>query len=129
MAEELPREVRDLVSRRLNSMEEVEVLLLLAAEPGALTSDEIRERLRLTTSSAALPALARLEREKLIVAEGQEPPRYRYAPESGELRRAVALLAVAYNERPVTLVRLVYTRPNRAQTFADAFRIVKDDEK
>jgi hypothetical protein len=34
---------------------------------------------------------------------------------------------VAYNERPVTLVRLVYQPPSPAQSFADAFRIRKPE--
>ena len=127
MAEELPREVRDLVARRLHNMEEVEVLLLLAGTTEAFTSEEVRERLRLSAPSMTLSALARLETNGLITAEGTDNPRYRYSPESAEMRAAVDMLAKAYNERPVTLVRLVYNRPTRAQNFADAFRLRKDD--
>ena len=51
----------------------------------------------------------------------------RYAPASEELRRHVATLATAYDERPVTLVRLIYAlRDDKIRSFADAFRLRKD---
>lgn len=128
--EELPHEVRDLVGRRLQSMEEVEVLLLLAGESAALSVAHIRERLRLPISALPLASVQRLVANDLVAHEmGGEDTRYRYAPGTPELRRAVDLLALAYNQRPVTLVRLVYHRPSPAQSFADAFRVRKDDER
>jgi predicted transcriptional regulator len=126
--DDLPPDVRTLVSRRLHSMEEVDVVLLLARAAQALTVHEIRERLRLPASSLPLASLDRLIANDLIVAEsGDGETRYRYMPADADLRRAVELLAVAYNERPVTLVRLVYQRRSPAQSFADAFRIRKDE--
>jgi hypothetical protein len=118
MGEELPPEVRELVTQRLRNIEEVEVLLLLAARPDeALTIREIRERLRLPESEVAPESTLELERNGLIASAPGGVARYRYAPESADLRKAVALLAQAYHERPVTLVRLVYHRPGRAQIF------------
>jgi hypothetical protein len=124
---DLPREVRELVWRRLGSMEEIEVLLLLSRESRALTVDEIRAAVRLPASDVPMSSVTRLVDAELIAAENTgNVVRFRYAPATSELRRAVDLLAVAYNERPVTLVRLVYNRPSAAQSFADAFRIKKD---
>jgi hypothetical protein len=117
MAEELPSEVRDLVARRLANMEEIEALLLLASQPVALTIKEIRDGLRLPESGLAPDSIVELERNGLVASEPGDTPRYRYAPQSAELREAVTMLAQAYHERPVSLVRLVYHRPGRAQTF------------
>lgn len=126
---ELPREVRDLVWRRLGSMEEIEVLLLLSRESRALRVDEIRQLLRLPESDVPMSSVARLVSEGLVAKEmNGDVATFRYAPASAELRRAVELLSVAYNERPVTLVRLVYNRPSAAQSFADAFRIKRSDD-
>ena len=126
---DIPREVRDLVSRQLHSMEEIEALLLLAAEPTGLTLPEIRERLRLPQSELPPPSLARLTASRLIRCDDSSGvSRYSYGVIDPELRRTVDLLRVAYNERPVTLVRHVYNRPSSAQSFADAFRIKKDDQ-
>lgn len=128
--DELPAEVRDLVGRRLGSMEEVEVLLLLAGVPDALAPDEIRRRLRMPVSGLPMTSLARLVDCDLIREEpGDTGPAYRYAPARPELRRAVDLLGVAYNQRPVTLVRLVYHRPMAAESFADAFRVRKPEDR
>ena len=124
---DLPREVRELVIRQLHSMEEIEALLLLASEPTALTSSEIRQRLRLPASALPLPSIARLVAHRFVKCDDESgESRYSYAVSDPESRRAVDLLRVAYNERPVTLVRLVYNRPSAAQNFADAFRITKD---
>jgi hypothetical protein len=124
---DLPKEVRDLVIRQLHSMEEIELLLVLAGETHALTRAEIRTRLRLPPSNAPLPSLDRLLSYQFVIEDDTgEEPRYRYAVTDAATRRAIEMLGVAYNERPVTLVRLVYNRPSQAQNFADAFRLTRD---
>jgi DNA-binding PadR family transcriptional regulator len=128
--QDLPKEVRDLVIRQLHSMEEIEVLLLLGAERAGLTAGEIRSRLRLAESDLPLPSLDLLQKNRLIsVDETGGEPRYSYAVTDASVNRAVDLLRIAYNERPVTLVRLVYNRPSAAQSFADAFRLGKEDKR
>ena len=129
MAEsDLPKEVRDLVIRSLHSMEEIEVLLLLAGEPTGLRLEEIRRRLRLPASSLPLASITRLVGSGFLAVDAADELRFCYGVKDAATQRAVELLAIAYNERPVTLVRLVYARPSAAQSFADAFRIKKDDE-
>lgn len=50
---------------------------------------------------------------------------YRYRPES-ELAPQVEKLALAYNQRPVTLIRVIYAfRDSSIRSFADAFRLRK----
>jgi hypothetical protein len=118
----LPREVRDLVARRLCSMEEIEILLLLASAPRSLTVEGICAGLRISMSSLPTTSIRRLIASDLVVAEtAAAETSYRYAPATPELRAAVALLAVAYDQRPVTLIRHVYHREAPAQTFADVF--------
>ncbi len=52
---------------------------------------------------------------------------YRYAPGAG-LEEHVRVLATAYRERPVTLIRVIYAlRDKKIQTFADAFRLRRKD--
>ena len=80
---------------------------------------------RAETPAAAIWAMHRL---RLPGTASGPPSRYRYEPATPALRRAVELLAIAYNERPVTLVRAIYDRPSAIQSFADAFRIRKEDE-
>jgi hypothetical protein len=123
---DLPREVRELVGRRLQNMEDIDIILLLESSPEPLTASQIRERLRLPEGSQ-VPGIARLVEQRFIRRDDTSgEARYSYAVTDPETKRAIALLRVAYNERPVTLVRLVYHRPSAAQNFADAFRITKD---
>jgi hypothetical protein len=125
----IPGEVRQLVARHVTTMEQVEVLLLLARAPDRWRdAEEIRAELRLPAAALGAKTLAGLEGARLVESDGGTPPRYRYAPATPELRRAVDLLAISYNERPVTLVRMVYDRPSAVQSFADAFRLRKEDE-
>jgi hypothetical protein len=52
---------------------------------------------------------------------------YRYRPASAESAAHVATLAQAWEQRPVTLIRLIYAlRDTRIRSFADAFRLRKD---
>ena len=98
--------------------------------------------LRIDAGSAA-QRLARLEEGGLFArahpavgsagggGAGEAGPAFRYAPRTEALGRSADGLAAAYNERPVTLVRLLYSRPqppSPVQSFADAFRIRKPDK-
>jgi hypothetical protein len=50
--------------------------------------------------------------------------RVQYRPAHGTLEAHGRLLAQAYAERPVTLIRVIYAlRDNKIQSFADAFRL------
>ena len=125
----IPGEVRQLLARHLHTMEQVEVLLLLARSAArSLGVDEIKRELRLEATADLSRTLSRLEASGLVAVDAGPPARYRYAPASAEARSAVELLAVAYNERPVTLVRMIYDRPSPVQSFADAFRLRKDGD-
>ena len=126
----LPTEVRQLIARHLATMEQVDVLLLLtrAGERGR-TAEEIRTELRLDGAGVAPRTFDELRAAGLIEQDGGDPVRYRYAPADARDRAAVDLLALAYNERPVTLVRAIYARPTPAQSFADAFRLRKKAEE
>jgi hypothetical protein len=122
----LPAEVRQLIARHLATMEQVDVLLLLVRAGGEWrTADEIRSELRLDAKGVAARTFDELCAARLIEDDGGNPVRYRYAPADPRDRAAVDLLALAYNERPVTLVRAIYARPTPAQSFADAFRLRK----
>lgn len=60
-------------------------------------------------------------RNMVALGEGN---RASYRPASEELRMYGDMLALAYKERPVTLIRMIYAlRDARIQTFADAFKL------
>lgn len=52
--------------------------------------------------------------------------RFQYRPATPELEAFVETLARAYNERPVTLIRMIYAlRDDKIRSFADAFKLRK----
>lgn len=58
------------------------------------------------------------------LVEFDDQKRVRYRPASEEVDVRVRTLAQAYNERPVTLIRMIYAlRDSNIQSFADAFKI------
>lgn len=126
----LPAEVRQLIARHLATMEQVDVLLLLARTPEQWrTGEQIRTDLRIDEQGVAARTFSELSAAGLIETDGATLPCYRYAPSNARDKAAVELLALAYNERPVTLVRAIYARPTPAQSFADAFRLRKKAEE
>ena len=122
---EVPFELRQLIAQRLESMEQVEVLVLLARnEPRAWTAAETAAELRWPQRIAAA-CLDELTRGTLLrrVGSGAGGGTYEYAP-TAEDRESVAALVRLYETRPLMLGRLIYDRPpNVARSFADAFRI------
>lgn len=121
----LPAAVRSLISERIDSVGELEALLLLRAHPGrAWTAGATAAELR-TGEAGARGHLLSLHQRGLLAREGEA---FRFTA-GGEAGDAVAALAVAYVSFPVAVVSLIYAKPNRAaRSFADAFRLRRYEE-
>jgi hypothetical protein len=101
-----------------------ELLLLLHARPDfSLTPEEALAKLGPGVGPGELAKhLELLEARGLVSREDQ---RYRYRPES-ELAPQADNLAIAYSQRPVTLIRIIYAfRDSSIKSFADAFKLRK----
>lgn len=124
----LPTDVLDLIARHLDSMEQVQALLVLRREPDRFWQvNEIATDVRASPEKVAA-VLAILHDNKLVSVAPGDPKSYRYSPATAALRTSVDNLEVAYNTRPVTLVKALYDRPARSiQSFAEAFRLRKLD--
>jgi hypothetical protein len=123
MSEVLPAPVRDFLLAHVDSIEQLEVLLLLASRPtSALTTVEIADELRTAASSAA-NRLAKLRDHRLVdVLPGD---RHRI---HGDAALAATLRQVeqCYRERRVTVVTLIYSRPSDVvRVFTNAFVLKK----
>ena len=127
---ELPREVRQLIHSSVPSIDVLEVLvqvirhrevprsvadLIEVLQPSGVTEPVAREALALLRTQGILSE----------TPEGHILCR----PDSPAVERTLGLLLQAYNERPVTLIRTVYAIADakKIQTFADAFKIKKDE--
>lgn len=112
----------------VTAVDAAEVLLLLRRTPErAWSIPELTAALRPSVPIPDAEAAKYLEifQARGVVAMGDDR-RVQYRPGSDELRMYGDMLALAYKERPVTLIRMIYAlRDSRIQTFADAFKLRK----
>lgn len=120
---EFTPEFRTFINKNINSIEQIEVLLILLANPERIwTIDEISTSLRSSRNSIR-SRLESLTARKLAAAAGGG---YRYAA-SGRLHTMVETLAEEYGERRFSVIELVFSKGDPLQSFADAFRLKEDD--
>ena len=102
------------------------MLLLLHRDASrSWTAAQVSTELYTSLASAA-DRLADLRARGLLVLEPTSPPRFHYGVASEDACGIVNLLAETYRERPVTVIALVFAKPQDAiRDFADAFRLGK----
>jgi hypothetical protein len=126
---DITQDVRTLIRERLVSMDHVEVLMRLRdAAPDLVTVPQLERSTRLGPKTVAR-CLADLVHGGLA---RQEPASnaFAYAVQTPRDTAAVDELATLYNQRPVTLVKLIYEQPPTAvKSFADAFRLRDDTDE
>jgi len=123
--EPLDERVQALVLDVIESVEQLEILMLLATDEGRTwTAEQVAKELRSSPRSATR-WLELLQRRGYFAVGGEgEAAAYSYAPESSEKRRDVSSLIQTYIIRRVTVIDLIYNRPKaRLQTLADAFKL------
>jgi hypothetical protein len=127
MTEGIPGPVRDFLLAHVDSIEQLEVLLFLAARPtSSFTTVEVSDELRTAPSSAA-NRLAGLRNHRLVEVLPGDRHRIRADPELTALLQQVA---DTYRERRVAVVTLIYSRPSDVvRVFADAFVLKKGPKK
>ncbi len=119
--------VRSLIADRIDSVVQLELLLLLHGSAGrAWAGDAVAQQLRIDPAWAR-GQLGELAARALAEPASDDAAAFRYAPATPELDAAVAQLARDYAERRVTVITLIFSRPvDKLRTFADAFRLRKD---
>jgi hypothetical protein len=125
----LPEAVRRFIADHIDSVEELEILLLLYNQQGRSWSAEaVARELRIAATSAG-ERLEDLVHDTILVRVDGDPVEHRYAPGNAVLDEAVGGLATAYSERRVTVINLIFSKPvDKIRTFADAFRLRRDDD-
>jgi hypothetical protein len=123
-ASEIPKPVRQLIARHIDSVQQVEVLVLLRRDPEqAWTAETISRELRIAGASCA-EWLDRFATAGLVKSDHLG---YRDAP-NGRHAAAVAELIDLYGRRRTSLIEAIYSRPSDSiQSFSDAFRLRRDD--
>ena len=123
----ISQEVRALLLERIDSVVQLELLLLLQGSPDrAWTAADVAQQLRIDPSWTT-GQLGELVSRGLLAPSADVAGAFRYAPASPQLDLAVVQLARDYAERRVTVITLIFSKPvDKLRTFADAFRLRKD---
>lgn len=124
MAGDLSDGVRRLLSAHIDSLEQLEILLLLHRDRNRRwTANDVAAELR-TASESASERLVDLERRGFAKHTAAA---YQFDA-SPDLDRAVAELATTYPVRRVSIINFIFSKPtDKMKSFADAFRLRKGD--
>lgn len=133
--------LEEFIFRRIPSVDHLRALLLLHADPArAWEAVEVSGRLYLEPRRVG-QVLDNLCESGLITRDGASggggaasasasggPPggavaRYQFAPQSGEPATLLEEVVAMDRERPVSLIRMIYDRPDSLEAFSDAFRL------
>ena len=129
MAGAIPEPVRRLIADHVESVSQLEVLLLLQEGRDELwTSGEVARRLK-TAPEIAEASLAKFARAGIAAVEVDQGGEacFAYRPATPALRSAVDGLAEKYATHKTTVISLIFSTPSDSiQDFADAFRIRGD---
>ncbi len=119
-------QVRKFIHRYIDSVELLEVLLLLHRKPSkAWSVAEVTEALRSTDSSIDNRLLS-LERRGFVE---EKEALFRFAPKTPELGASVDALADAYLTYRIRVVEEIYgSRTHSLRPFADAFKIRRESK-
>jgi hypothetical protein len=125
MPESLPEDVHRFIVEHINSVEQLEALLLLRSDPQRQWSiDEVAQALY-TQHAAAQMRLSDLQTRGLLSPTDSD--HWQYKPGGEELDQLIGRIAELYRERRVTVITLIYSKPHQqVQAFADAFKLRKD---
>ncbi len=119
----VPDDVRDLILRHIDSVAQLEALLLLRAHSAdSWVAGSIAKRLY-APEADIVRALARLCSDGFLIRE-QETYRYEC---SAEKRQRVDRLAEAYSRHLIPVTNLIHAKPRNIRQFSDAFKFRTDE--
>jgi len=130
MSGALPDNVKNFIAGHIDSAVQLELLLLLHRTRGRTwDAASVGNDLKIDAGWAG-SQLANLCQQGLLGCSEASPAVYQYQPRTAELDAAVAALAAAYNDRRVSVISLIYSKPtDNLRAFADAFRIRKTEDE
>jgi hypothetical protein len=125
----IPARVQRFIAKHIDSIEKLEVLLLLRARAERdWNARDVSLELRITEPSA-LARLEDLTARRLLEKRGTTPPTYHFRPESAEDGEDVSELQATYSTRRVSVISFIFSKPlDKVRGFADAFRLKRDKD-
>lgn len=125
MGQKIPEEAQDLIARHIHSVAQLEALLYLRAAAGEVVTAESLGRAQKIGPDMASDLLTDLAGRGFLEKRDDG---FLYKPKD-TLSRPVDVVAEAYSAYRVTIINLIFSKPSEGvQSFADAFRVRRDDE-
>ncbi|MEO5820601.1 MAG: hypothetical protein ABIT71_08845 [Vicinamibacteraceae bacterium] len=122
--DELSARVRGFLERHINTVAELEGLLLVRLDPARRWDAAQLGRRLYVDEGSAWEVLQALHRQGLLV---RDDGGFRYAPETETLYDEVNELAGSYPRFLIPITTLIHTKPRAAlRGFLDAFRLRED---
>lgn len=122
---DISHDVRQFIFEHIDSVEQLEILLLLRDRPGDVwTIQAISKQMR-SSESSVRQRLMSIQSSGLIKLVGTNPESYSYSPWSSEIDSVVKSLDESYRIRKHSVFELIFSPLKRARKFADAFTIKK----
>jgi len=119
----IPDDVRTLILERIDSVPELEAILLFREDPRREWTAEAAGRRLYVSTTVAGHVLGLLCERGFFTCTGDA---YRYEPESSGLRDVVDRLATAYARHLVAVTQMIHSKPSQnLRDFVDAFRLRK----
>lgn len=124
MEEVIPADVGQFILDRIDSIAQLEAVLLLRASPDNWWEcKSVAERLYITEDNTQTVLESLCKRGLLLASDAKQRRGYRYRPETGELREMVDRLAYYYAKHLVPVSNLVHAKARtRLEGFAQAFK-------
>ena len=118
----VPTDVRDFIQRHIDSIAQLETLLLLKANPDENWDvARISKRLYATEREIA-DVLARLNADGFLQCKDNA---YRYEC-AAEAQHKIEQLANVYSRHLIAVTNMIHAKPRRIREFAEAFKFRKD---
>ncbi len=126
----IPEDVRQFIIDKIDSVAELEGLLLLRRNPDTEWNSEALAQRLYTSQEQTEDVLTRLYSQGFLTVKESQTLSYRYQPSSLKLAEMVDLVAEIYSNYLVPVTNLIHSKPqSKVQQFADAFKLRKEEEK
>ena len=124
---EIPARVLQFLAERIDTVPQLEALLLLWESPQRLWSEEELAGRIYVARQVAAAILQALQRQQLVTAEPGAAVRYRYNPQWDPSGEVMPEVAASYRRHLVPLATFIHSRASTAvREFARAFDLKKD---
>ena len=123
----IPEDVEEFIRRRIDSVAQLEALLMTRSAPQAEWSVAVLAKRLYVSEKQAADLMARLFTDGFLIKAGSSSL-YQYQPDSDELRQLVDRVAESYSKHLVPITNLIHSKPQtRVREFADAFKLRRDE--